>query len=77
MTSVSSRTTGAADLTAFLGMVRARYPRVAAVFVYRLRDLEVEPEFDREGAFGLIGVDGRRKPAWAAFHRFALKLKAG
>jgi hypothetical protein len=67
----------AANLTAFLGMVRARYPRVAAVFVYRLRDLKVRPEFDREGAFGLIGIDGRRKPAWQALHRFALKLRAG
>lgn len=67
----------AVDLASFLELVRARYPRVDAVFVYRLRDLVVKPEFDREGSFGLIRVDGARKPAWAAFHRFALKLKDG
>jgi hypothetical protein len=67
----------AVDLASFLELVRVRYPRVAAVFVYRLRDLVVKPQFDREGAFGLIHVDGSRKPAWAAFHRFALKLKGG
>jgi hypothetical protein len=66
----------ARDLTTFLGMIRARYAnRVEAVFVYRLRDLVVRPDFDREGAFGLIGVDGRRKAAFNAFHRFALKLR--
>ncbi|MCW2982672.1 MAG: hypothetical protein JWR63_242, partial [Conexibacter sp.] len=68
----------ARDLSTFLDMVRARYAgRVAAVFVYRLRDLAVRPRFDREGAFGLIRADGARKPAWSAFHRFALKLRDG
>jgi polysaccharide biosynthesis protein PslG len=67
----------AVDLASFLELVRVRYPRVSAVFVYRLRDLVVKPAFDREGSFGLIHVDGARKPAWAAFHRFALKLKGG
>jgi hypothetical protein len=66
----------ASNLTAFLGMVRARYAnRVQAVFVYRLRDLDVTPELAREGAFGLLHTDGRRKPGWSAFRRFALKLR--
>lgn len=67
----------ARDLTAFLGMVRARYAtRVPAVFVYRLRDLEVPAAAEREGGFGLIRLDGRRKPAWSAVRRFATALKA-
>jgi hypothetical protein len=65
----------ARNLTAFLGMVRARYAgRVQAVFVYRLRDLLVTRDFAREGAFGLLHADGRRKPAWSVLRRFALKL---
>jgi hypothetical protein len=65
----------ARNTTAFLGMVRARYAgRVQAVFVYRLRDLKVTADFAREGAFGLLEIDGRPKPAWSAFRHFASRL---
>jgi polysaccharide biosynthesis protein PslG len=63
------------NLSRFLETIRRTYARrVQAVFVYRLRDLVVPQAARREGDFGLVHVDGRPKPAWSAFRRFAADL---
>jgi hypothetical protein len=61
----------ARNLRAFLDGVRA-LPRavVPAVFVYSLRDLP-GPLPPREEAFGMLRLDGTRKPAWAVLRAFA------
>ena len=61
----------AANLRAFLQGVRA-LPRsvVPAVFVYSMRDLP-GPLAPREESFGMLRLDGTRKPAWRVLREFA------
>lgn len=60
------------DMRTVLATLRDRYhSEVAAVFVYHLLDWPVTPPGGREGAYGLLRVDGSHKPAWEVFRRFA------
>jgi hypothetical protein len=52
-------------LTELFGLLRGRYAStVDAVFIYRLRDLTPENPRDREQWFGLLRLNGDRKPAY-------------
>jgi hypothetical protein len=61
----------AAALDTFLGSVLAR-PRsdVAKVIVYNMHDLGSSPP-DREQHFGMLRLNGSRKPSWSVLHRHA------
>ena len=62
----------ARHLDRMLELVRGRYADVVeAVFVYHLRDFPDRDAADKEGFFGLVRVDGTRKPAWDVVRRAA------
>jgi hypothetical protein len=60
----------AADLRRFLSGVRTGR-RADAVFVYHFASWRVRVGDQRFGDYGLLRIDGSRKPAWSVYHRFA------
>jgi hypothetical protein len=63
-------------LKRMFGLLENRYrSTVAAVFVYRLGDIDRSRPADPESGFGLMTVDGRRKPAWSVVARAAARLR--
>jgi hypothetical protein len=64
----------ARDFRAMFGMLRTRYSGfVKGVIVYHLNDFGGGPD-DREAHFGLLRVNGSRKPAWYAVRAAARSM---
>lgn len=60
------------DLASFIHLADTRWrDRVAAVYVYHLHDFQPGDPDDPQQHFGLLRLDGTRKPSWFAIRRAA------